>query len=687
MNLFGIFSVFKKPLMLGCSGGSGHNAAIQGIIDWANLDPSALSVYTPVKYNDKKKTSIQQQIGFSAAVMELLGEPIKVMFGVTPLPALPPKTRLDQEIKTLAERNRSPRNYVDMLLDVYPEGYEYAAIWNILQRNDETRELTKLIKWQSKSDKDNYKMVYNYFFKALEDAKKADEPFSEIISTQAMSLPALCDAVRNYNKKYNESVVIHQYLTDLPTMGAVHFFNSLAGLSKKQRSQMVLHGVGLEEKSKVIQHFFPKKHSFKAIKNIPANENPMVRKGFKQEEYNNSGKFNKTCTIQPKSAPPIEIAANEKIASIMLGSQASTATIEYIETLLECGCTKIFVFGGQNEHIANKIDDIVKLHPEYNERIIRLANQDDPQITSIMTRSNIVVIRGGGLSAMEQMAMPHNENQIILVHHADSPDKELSSGISWEDGNTDELLEEMRAKGLRAEKVSPQRARRIIINQEITLAMDGAVEKEMLANLPLSNSTLKQCTQWIKEGNKEVIRQYFSSLAQGSTNEDERKNLLHIETLNSRCDNCKSYLEKLILTEAKNCQLNLSLAQIITQHQSISEQESEEAPIPFSSTLNALVKSYKGVDTLQMNILTQENKPFAEKLTNFRDAYPRVKENILAYSDNKIKQFLSEIIYQLAMIFGAAKNPNPLSIFSPVQNLRKDIEAEAQNAGISLPSR
>ena len=57
---------------------------------------------------------------------------------------------------------------------------------------------------------------------------------------------------------------------------------------------------------------------------------------------------------------------------------------------------------------------------------------------------------------MEQMAMNHHKDQIILIHHADSDSEILESGIPWEDANADVLINVLQA--IRIAKTSPSLA-------------------------------------------------------------------------------------------------------------------------------------------------------------------------------------------------------------------------------------
>ena len=149
------------------------------------------------------------------------------------------------------------------------------------------------------------------------------------------------------------------------------------------------------------------------------------------------------------------VLENERIAAIMLGSQASTDTVRYIENLLLNGMDKVFVFGGSNAAIETKVTQFMGAYPHWANQIILLDNQDDVFIASLMTRSQVLIIRAGGLSVMEQLAMNHHAEQIIMIHHADSGTAEMTSGISWEDANADVLIQTLRKKNITLVKTCP----------------------------------------------------------------------------------------------------------------------------------------------------------------------------------------------------------------------------------------
>jgi effector protein SdbA len=441
-----------KPLRIVSSGGNGHISAMQALIARSSADSHTL--HDPVPYEKKPLSATSVSIGVAAQLnrIGLFREKLHTLSGF----ALPDATELNAAIEQLKSKNNQPRPYVDMLLDVYPIGYESTAIWNILQRQDKHEQLSKLIKFQSKNDADHYPTTYDYFLTMLMQAHDAGTPYTSVISTQAVGIPALCDAVSKYNEHRRtenlEEIGIHQFMTDLPSEGAIHFLNTLSRLSPEQQKLVSLYGVNM--KKEVLDHFFGETSYLQGIYSIDPKHNPMVRPGFLQPENDNSKNFDKDVELTLKNGERTTIAAGQEVASIMLGSQAGDDTVRYITTLLHNGLDHVYVFGGSHPDIKTKVDEILKF-PQFSGKITLLNNQDDPFIAGLTTRSRVVIIRGGGLSVMEQMAMNHPENQIILVHHSDSGSSETKSGIPWEGCNTDSLLERLNEEGIHALKTSP----------------------------------------------------------------------------------------------------------------------------------------------------------------------------------------------------------------------------------------
>jgi effector protein SdbA len=462
--------------MIGCSGGSGHNMAITAIADVQG--PSVfLGENLPIEPDSRGCSTIRRKMELALAAMSLpiAGVGLQTALSYTPFPVLPKLDAVRAEVAKLAPKPHSRRKYIDMLLDIYPSGYESAAIWNILQSQDKVSELKKLIKLQPQSDAENYEIVKTYFVTKLQESYSAGTPYTEIISTQAMGLPALCDAVIEYNAWMNQQdspaplIHIKQYMTDLATEGAVHFFQPLSRLSPLQQANMELYGITLDSDS--ISCNFPSGQHFRKTEAITPCANPMVRAGFKDSELDRSKQFDQAVTLhiatENGSGETHVIEQNERIASIMLGSQAGKDTYEYIDSLLQTGCQKVFVFCGNGQSpLREKIENLKKKNREYPDRIVSLDSQSDKEIAPLMSRSNVVITRGGGLSVMEQMTMKHAKEQTVLIHHPNSNCKILTSGISWEDHNATTLVAHLQEQGVHSKKTSPNRALRDLLEAQ-----------------------------------------------------------------------------------------------------------------------------------------------------------------------------------------------------------------------------
>ncbi|MBM4223161.1 MAG: hypothetical protein FJ161_05145, partial [Gammaproteobacteria bacterium] len=479
-----------KPLMVACSGGGGHIAAIKGIIDYTKKhDKSAvLKEYDPTIIRSRPFTIYNTLIKVGSKLNDwfVIKAFLKKIRKYLKTPVLPGYQELRSEVEILRKNNQNRRPYIDMLIDVYPSGYYSAALWNVLQRNDNIEDLKILVSMQAQNDALNYNVVYQTFYDALVKSALNGEPFTEIVSTQAMGLKAMCAAVRDYNQWIEQScpkhlkhqtppIHIKQYLTDIATVGAVHFFEPLSHLSDDEKSQMSLYGVGLT--NEIMQHFFKNtkqtnSYGFRSINAIEPENNPTVRPGFSDRRYDFSQKKTKDREIKIGGGDGfIKLQANERLASVMLGSQAGLESAEYILPLLENShCDKIAIFGAlSNESLKKHIESICENHPNYASKIIMLGPQNDAQISAIMTASDVVVTRSGGLSVQEQLAMNHAPNQAVFLHYSSKNEyaSNLTSGISWEDANANYLVEFFTQKNVFCNKTTPRHINRALIEKNL----------------------------------------------------------------------------------------------------------------------------------------------------------------------------------------------------------------------------
>ncbi len=401
-----------NPLAIACSGGSGHIVAIKAILSRYQQDNLAL--HQPIPCKKPLRPLLGVSIALASRINQISG--IKKITGKTGLPVLPSHQDLKEAIHELREANAFARPYVDILLDVVPGGYEFAAIWNVNQRQDNKKELMKLVKLQRMNDRLYFHDISQFFLNMLNQAQANGKPYTEIISTQAMGLGGLCHAVNQYNTLHDKDLMIQVYMTDLPTRGAVHFFKALSQLSSKDQQSINLYAVGLN--ASVINYFFKNGCYIKQMYNIHPAANPMIRAGFMEIE---------------------SLPAQDRTAIIMLGSQASNDTEKYVEQLLRFGIDKLVVFYGTNHALKDRIS---RKYSDCMNKMTLLSATDDATLADLMAGSHVLITRTGGLGTMMQMALNHHQQQIIMLHHADSDSHtgELKSGIPWEDENADGLI-------------------------------------------------------------------------------------------------------------------------------------------------------------------------------------------------------------------------------------------------------
>lgn len=684
---------FKKPLMIGCSGGGGHIAAIQGIQAYLETEfKSSVQFlnHEPVTFEKKSHSAARAQIEFGLKIMNapILKKIIESALLLSPIPILPNLTSVQDEIARLSKNNTQKRKYVDMLLDVYPAGYESAAIWNVLQRDDKTEELKKLVSLQTISDQQNHTHVHDYYLKKLITAAKKGNPYTEVISTQAMSLPALCDAVKDYNhfiinhQIQAPSILIHQYMTDLPTKGAIHFFNPLSKLSTEQQKQMKLYGVGMTPK--IVQEFFPSSPRFSSIIDIPPQKNPMVRQGFYDSSLDHSRSFEHNITLNLLGEHPIEIESNSKIASIMLGSQAGNDTFEYIEDLLKNKMDKVFVFGGKtNPILQSKINQLIDQHPEYQDKIIPLGNQGDKEIMPLMTRSNILVIRGGGLSVMEQLAMNHHSEQTVFIHHANSNSKNLTSGIPWEDCNVDNLIEKLTSIFVHCKKTCPARFERHLKEARLISAYkkyENKSDPDQIAYYisHLGHNNLKIAIELLDKSEKKSPPCFPSSLIQFLGN-IEKKEIDTMESLKTKIQKILQELEKEVLKNWDNeIQLNPSLT-LIEKNLSAILNHFEERPLtPCTKDFKKLLGDYLLVRSVLSSSENSQLKNY-QKIELINDFCKKNHSSLSKDSRGLIQNIFEKIKSIIATYY---------SFFETLLNIHHQIFAEKKQTQIySLSSK
>lgn len=520
----------ERPLVIASSGGGGHIAAAKGVIEDLKKKSTVDVITHRGTFEKQTQLKLPLFFVESALYTKCSEQISTSWKWLCNQIGFDPEAyySLCNEIKLLKDSNyhTNERQYLDLLLDLHFYGYEMAGMFNFLQRHDKTDQLLTMVKKQSINNYIHYSKIKSHFMDLLKKQAEIGKPYTTIISTQPQALEALCDAVSWYNesylpkhhqlkKKYEklthaiseiEKILsekpttyfqwfnqlylqfvtlwflkralrspefdkfqhdvslkplrVHQYMTDLPTSGAIHFLSPLKSLNKKQRKLIDVYCEG--EPDKIFKELVELN-----IHSLKPDENPMLRSAFRDKSALSFYTMDHPVSLRyqnNQTEVSRTIARKDKVASIMLGALGGNASKEYLLPLLESGYQHIFVFGAKdNEAIMNMIAALPK---QQRKAIIPLGRQNDQAIAPIMTRSNCVITRSGGLSTMEQMALPLIKNKLVLIHHTNpgSEKKSLTSGLPWEDGNADTLIKYINDQGAKAYKVCPDNIRNKLLS-------------------------------------------------------------------------------------------------------------------------------------------------------------------------------------------------------------------------------
>lgn len=416
-----------------------------------------------------------------------------------------------------------------------------------------------------------------------------------IFNTQALSTPAICQAVVNHNQDRDpeKQISITTTVTDIVTHRAAHFLSPLRNLSAEQQAVLKMeiatapmtapgetqeqfqekYGIpaGLfvpkaklgyrdgnlykeDEHTSTTGYTLPVKREVlnydeakdKSKVRIKANIKKKVKTDGKEEELIDPTEYDYLkgqLRIKDSAAPSedieIEKKPSDKLITITMGSQGSNTVIEYMDSFLDqvlqnqeqlskskgdiylCIAAGASGQGSLYERVKTHSADIMEKIPKNlrsRVKILPLAFQDGKHMASLLSESDVLITRSGGMSAMEAKATNgRNPDRQVFIHseaklkypdnfpkHSfDATYEALMQGtVKWEGGNAEYLLREIDASlgspevidfgltGQKGEKLKPKE------NSLFHFAYDGK----------LNNEHAKKIEQLILEGSNPNMR-------------------------------------------------------------------------------------------------------------------------------------------------------------------------------------
>ena len=400
---------------------------------------------------------------------------------------------------------------VDMLRDIVPGkvgmvevGIKASKAWDDAQKNGDVAAQEKLFEQRWLAE---FIFAVPIFFKVIYLLIKNE--IDTVVDTQVLGTKTIIRAVRVvnlYNSIFNngrQKIRVTKVMTDMPTIKSAHFFGTIKSLSEADRDVFQLHttrpllrdgesedefweihcGFSPEIAKEHIKYTeFPLRPAFnkfkdKGLSELPTKLQVKVNKDGGDEEVAFIRDCIGCCDLevqaldspdpkQPdgkKHAIEFDISPNDKVFTIMLGSQAAAeSTLKYVRNAInvvkQAGNAEtkhhVFVFCNRHEmgkdSLFKKVRDLVMETEDFPENlnVIPLAFQDDDEIAPLYFRSNATITRSGGLTAMEihevVMGQIFIHSEAKMDNSGNMTEDDLLKGIPlWEGGNA-EYLQKMK---------------------------------------------------------------------------------------------------------------------------------------------------------------------------------------------------------------------------------------------------
>lgn len=359
-------------------------------------------------------------------------------------------------------------------LDPVFSGKSNTAQWDEAQREgteEAVRKLEGLVELQPFAEKLQASDVERNLSKYLEE-----NDVQAVYNTQALSTPAICQAVVKYNEAHEKTPLsITTTVTDLITHRAEHFLSSLQKLTPAQQKVLTMEiatapmtDPGETETQFLDRYgipeglFVPKaklgrldeevyraettagKYTLPVKKEVlelpkPEDKDKIV---IKANKSNDDAEFKYLSTQLGRNTAAdatvdveIKKSPNDKLITITMGSQGSNTVLEYMDSFKEqllhnppAGKGDIYLCIAAGKSGSGSLYEKVKSHaaaimdelpPEVRSRvkILPLAFQDGKHMASLLNNSDVLITRSGGMSAMEAVQTHgRNPNRQVFVH-------------------------------------------------------------------------------------------------------------------------------------------------------------------------------------------------------------------------------------------------------------------------------
>lgn len=387
----------------------------------------------------------------------------------------------------------------DLMLDFLGKMGERARnYWNSAQKSGKISRLERMVRVQRFVDWFFYWKIKRAVLRNLVDFENTfGRPPEYIINDQVMGCKAILDALSDYNyklkKKFKNAspVTCQLHMTDLPEK-ADHFYGPLSRLSRKNKNLLTIFSPKLQGSAEDASYSFFKRKTGLRREQIIFLENSQLPvdaiykdpklKSISELTFNGLSEggreeyFKKLPNVTSYfnwESQTFKVKPDDKVYSMMLGSQPSEyavdSSIDKIISLAHQATDPgkqyhFFVFCGKDEGpgslFRKMCDKLLALEVPGNLRVVPLPFQDPQNIAKVMARSDVRIIRSGGVSCFENKVLmdtlnESNKSKTFIwsenpasalslryqqLHNNKDSQKQLMKFIPlWEGGNAENL--------------------------------------------------------------------------------------------------------------------------------------------------------------------------------------------------------------------------------------------------------
>jgi hypothetical protein len=304
-----------------------------------------------------------------------------------------------------------------------------------------------------------YETVYGLFFnKRLRQKIQSlfqQHAITAIYDTQPLFTPILYKLFSQQVQA--QPMTYHKIFTDLPTPRNASFFGGIKRSRLNDQLSFKIHAPAPLLAPEQNQESFWQKHCGLSATQIETSFALPVHESYIQPPADPNALH---ITLAPEYASVLPLPENAYVTTLMLGSQGVNAiydyAIHYLAQLKNKSPSQphyFFIACSKNQALYEELQELLARVPSPSpHRIIPLTMQTMDSLASLMWRSNQIIIRSGGISSLEQLALAQarkNNRATLWIHSSykgSDPKALLKHTYAWERGNAEYLMKHLGAR-------------------------------------------------------------------------------------------------------------------------------------------------------------------------------------------------------------------------------------------------